>query len=108
MREDAGVRLVIDDAWTPSGATAHAAAEPAPRDLAYVLFTSGSTGRPKGVVQTHRNLLHYAWHYSAFHGVAPSDRVSLLFSLSFAASSLDIVPGSVGRITTHLPTRPGR
>lgn len=33
--------------------------EPAPGDVAYVLFTSGSTGKPKGVSVTHGNVAHY-------------------------------------------------
>ncbi|MFD9572142.1 amino acid adenylation domain-containing protein [Streptomyces sp. NPDC059982] len=42
-------------AWTRTGATAAAGADPL--RLAYIMYTSGSTGRPKGVAVEHRTLL---------------------------------------------------
>jgi amino acid adenylation domain-containing protein len=61
-----------------------------PDKIAYIMYTSGSTGRPKGVIQTHRNLLHFICSYSNSLGITNSDRVSLLPSLSFSASLMDI------------------
>jgi amino acid adenylation domain-containing protein len=58
--------------------------------IAYIMYTSGSTGRPKGVIQTHRNLLHFIRSYSNSLGITDSDRLSLLPSLSFSASLMDI------------------
>ncbi|HUF61649.1 MAG TPA: amino acid adenylation domain-containing protein [Verrucomicrobiales bacterium] len=64
---------------------------PTPEEtLAYLFYTSGSTGQPKGVCQTHRNLLHYIRAYSACLGIKPDDRLSLLYSLSFSASNMDV------------------
>jgi amino acid adenylation domain-containing protein len=82
--------LRIDDA------ASHAPLEPgASRAVdaertALLIYTSGSTGQPKGVLQTHRNLLHYVWQYSTFLRLSPDDRLSMLYTLSFSASSMDI------------------
>lgn len=59
-------------------------------DPAVLVYTSGSTGQPKGVIQTHRTLLHYAASYADRLGIGSDDRVSLLYTLSFSATSLDI------------------
>jgi amino acid adenylation domain-containing protein len=59
-------------------------------DLAYVLFTSGSTGRPKGVMQSHRNVLHGVWKLAHGLEIAPEDRITLLSSPSFGASTSGI------------------
>jgi amino acid adenylation domain-containing protein len=57
-----------------------------PDTLACILYTSGSTGYPKGVFQSHRNLLHKIMAYTNDLKICPDDRLSLLYSYSFAAS----------------------
>jgi amino acid adenylation domain-containing protein len=71
-------------------------AAPAPADAVsagatlYRFYTSGSTGQPKGVSQVHRNLLHFVDAYVRNLGIREDDRVSLLYSLSFSGSNMDI------------------
>lgn len=59
-------------------------------DYAYIFYTSGSTGKPKGVCQTQRNLQYFVSAYSQKVDLTAIDRVSLLYSLSFSASNMDI------------------
>lgn len=57
-----------------------------PDALACLIFTSGSTGRPKGVMHTHRSLLHGCMRRTNLQRVAPSDRMTLLYSSSVMGS----------------------
>lgn len=61
-----------------------------PDNIAYILYTSGATGHPKGVVQNHRNVLHNVMKYTNGIHICVDDRLSLIPSLSFAASVSDI------------------
>jgi amino acid adenylation domain-containing protein len=67
---------------------------PSPRGdadtTAYLFYTSGSTGKPKGVCQTQRNLFHFVRVYSRSLGLTYKDRLSLLYTLAFSASNMDV------------------
>ncbi len=64
-----------------------------PDSAAYIFYTSGSTGNPKGVCQNHRNVLHFANTYATTLGIAHNDRLSMLYSMNFSASNMDIFSG---------------
>ena len=57
----------------------------------YIHYTSGSTGAPKGAIQTHANVLFYADVYARALRIAPADRMSLVYTMSFAAGNGDVV-----------------
>src|SRR5262249_31665355 len=57
------------------------------------VYTSGSTGMPKGVCQTQQNLLFFVDAYARTLEITEADRLSLVFSLSFGASNLNIFAG---------------
>jgi len=106
---DAGANIVLTDHQLPTGGDAVTATvinlsdlgPHAPRpgarsstvssaDLAYVIYTSGSTGRPKGVLIEHRsvtNLMHAMFREL---GVAASDTVLSVASISFDLALADI------------------
>jgi amino acid adenylation domain-containing protein len=60
-------------------------------NLAYVIYTSGSTGRPKGVALAHRGLCNMWREQVRAFGLTPSDRVLQFSSLSFDASTFEVV-----------------
>lgn len=60
---------------------------------AYIFYTSGSTGNPKGVCQNHRNVLHFSSTYANTLGINHLDRLSMLYSMNFSASNMDIFSG---------------
>ena len=61
-----------------------------PDALAAIIYTSGSTGQPKGVMQSHRNILHRVISATKAFDIRSDDRVTLLSSLSYGASLLEI------------------
>jgi amino acid adenylation domain-containing protein len=77
-----------------------------PEDLAYVLYTSGSTGTPKGVALCHRAALNTLCDINTRFGLAPSDRVLGLSSLSFDLSVWDIFGTLAAGATLVLPASP--
>ncbi|GAB3677953.1 amino acid adenylation domain-containing protein [Saccharopolyspora tripterygii] len=76
-----------------------------PEDLAYILFTSGSTGRPKGVQLQHRNVCAYLAHVIDRYGVAPGDRLSQTFDLTFDPSVYDMFTAWGSGATLVVPAR---
>lgn len=66
---------------------------------AYIFYTSGSTGNPKGVCQNHRNLLHFSLTYAGTLEIGPQDRLSMLYSMHFSASNMDIFGGLLSGAT---------
>src|ERR1043166_9246333 len=58
--------------------------------VANLYYTSGSTGVPKGVCQTQRNVLYFADVYAQTLRIGDADRVSLLYTMSFSASMMDM------------------
>jgi amino acid adenylation domain-containing protein len=116
MSQDAGLSLILSETWQNP---AHWAAPPCldPKDLlvtdkhqpfapltpptpddpAYVIYTSGSTGRPKGVVVPHRTVLNFLRSMAQTPGLAPSDKLLAVTTLSFDIAVLELLlPLSVG------------
>jgi amino acid adenylation domain-containing protein len=85
--------LIVDDGSVEATDGMHLRSPASPDSLVFVQYTSGSSGRPKGVRQTHRNLLFYSDAYARTLGMRPDDRLSLLYTLSFSASNMDIYGG---------------
>lgn len=85
LAENASKLLVIDEI-SPSIPSGNLDLSISPGTTAYIIYTSGSTGEPKGVFQDHRNVLHNVMRCTNMLHIAPDDRLSLLWSCSFAAS----------------------
>jgi amino acid adenylation domain-containing protein len=83
--------------------------EPAPEDLAYILYTSGSTGTPKGVMLSHRNAISFVdWCSETFQPL-PTDVFSSHAPFHFDLSILDIyVPIKHGAALVLIPEETGK
>ena len=82
LDDRSGLRILVDgeDHTERPGA---GPAQPAPRDLAAILYTSGSTGLPKGVMLSHANLLAGTRIVRGYLGIGPEDRILSVLPLSF-------------------------
>ncbi len=65
----------------------------------YLIYTSGSTGQPKGVIQTQENLLFFADAFARNIHIDETDRLSLLFTLSFGAANMNVFGGLLNGAT---------
>ncbi|HSK75059.1 MAG TPA: amino acid adenylation domain-containing protein [Thermoanaerobaculia bacterium] len=108
MLADSGVRVVLTHERLAATLPAHGArvlcldretdraVEPVndggagPDSLAYVLYTSGSTGRPKGVQVTHGALANFLASMLREPGLAESDVLLAVTSLSFDIAGLEL------------------
>jgi amino acid adenylation domain-containing protein/FkbH-like protein len=91
--EDSGVQLVLtNEDWQRFEARARDNPDTRVNSecLAYVLHTSGSTGRPKGVQITHGNLTNFLTSMQREPGLAESDRLLAVTTLSFDIAGLEL------------------
>ncbi len=73
--------------------------------IAYMIYTSGSTGRPKGVMVRHAALANFLMSTQRVPGLAASDRVVAVTSLSFDIAALELYLPLVTGACTILASR---
>jgi amino acid adenylation domain-containing protein len=73
--------------------------------LAYVIYTSGSTGQPKGVMLEHRNVANFLLAMQRQPGIAPTDVLLAVTSLSFDIAVLELYPPLIVGAKVVLATR---
>ena len=89
----------LDGDWDliARGGTGKLNGNAAPDDLAYVIYTSGSTGKPKGVEVPHRAVVNLLQSMLAQPGLAKTDVLAAVTTLSFDISGLELfLPLCVG------------
>jgi amino acid adenylation domain-containing protein len=91
------VRLDTDAAAITGQSAAPLGVEALPESLAYVIYTSGSTGKPKGVAIPHRAVVNFLATMAREPGLAATDRLLAVTSLSFDIAGLELwLPLTVG------------
>lgn len=88
--------------------------DPAPEDLAYILYTSGSTGSPKGVMHTHRSGLAFTQWIQQRFGIRSDDvfsshapfhfdlSISDLYASLGSGASVRLISSVEGMLAAHL------
>jgi amino acid adenylation domain-containing protein len=89
--EGAEIQLVDLDKITPELPARNPGVEISPDTFANIFYTSGSTGKPKGVIRDHQGVLHSIANATNLYKITPADRLLLISSLSFGASTSDIL-----------------
>jgi amino acid adenylation domain-containing protein len=89
----------------PDAAEAEPAARARPGDPAYVIYTSGSTGRPKGVVVPHRAVANFLAHMAREPGLAETDTLLAVTTLSFDIAALELFLPLVTGARVEIATR---
>ena len=76
-----------------------------PPNLAYVIYTSGSTGRPKGVAIEHRSLTNFLYSMAQEPGLAETDVLLAVTTLSFDIAGLELFLPLVQGASVELVSR---
>jgi amino acid adenylation domain-containing protein len=74
-------------------------------DAAYLIYTSGSTGTPKGVEVSHRSLANLLVSIVGSPGIAPSDVLLAITTVSFDIAALELFAPLVAGATVALAER---
>lgn len=87
MMKNAGVSLIIDDAYCEDlkPAEKEMSDRSSPDRVAYVLYTSGTTGKPKGVMIENHSVVNYAEAFEEEMKIGPGDVM-----LQYSVCSFDI------------------
>ena len=72
-----------------------------PTSYSHLFYTSGSTGKPKGVIKNHLTILHSIYNASKAYKITPQDRILLLTSPGFGASTSDIFGALLNGASVH-------
>lgn len=102
-----GQHLCLDNEWLLPGPTSaeNPKISTTPHNLAYAIYTSGSTGEPKAALLDHRGLVNLAQAQQRAFGLTPDSRVLQFSSLSFDASTFEIVMALSTGATLYLGSR---
>jgi amino acid adenylation domain-containing protein len=77
-----------------------------PDDIAYTIYTSGSTGKPKGTQISHRALVNFLATMQQRPGIAASDVLLAVTTISFDIAGLELVlPLTVGATVVIAPSK---
>ncbi len=87
-----GLLLGLETICTDSG-EANCNVAVSPDNIATVTYTSGTTGKPKGVVKTHRYIFYAILLQNRYLAPKPSDRLSLIHSISFGSGQVNFFQG---------------